>query len=139
MKTTNKYMLMLISKNISILYCLMMISIILLVIYWLLNCHLYSSSAMTSYLVAYIISGGVVCLFFKLLSYHILFISVLIQVSIIGWGVYEAIYGCLQLYGYAESNNYLYKLTGSFQNPGPYAGFLATIFPLLIIITLLHI
>lgn len=123
---------MLISKNISILYYLMMISIILLVIYWLLNCHLYSSNAMTSYLVAYIISGGVVCLFFKLLSYRILFISILIQVSIICWGIYEAIYGCLQLYGYAESNNYLYKLTGSFHNPGPYAGFLATILPLLL-------
>lgn len=130
MKTTNKYML--ISKNISILYYLMMISIILLVIYWLLNCYLYSSNAMTSYLVAYIISGGVVCLFFKLLSYRILFISILIQVSIICWGIYEAIYGCLQLYGYAESNNYLYKLTGSFHNPGPYAGFLATILPLLL-------
>ena len=110
----------------------MMILIILLVIYWLLNCHIYSSNAVTSYLVAYIISGGVVCLFFKLLSYRILFISILIQVSIICWGVYEAFYGCMQLYGYADSNNYLYKLTGSFQNPGPYAGFLATILPLLL-------
>lgn len=33
--------------------------------------------------------------------------------------------GLLQLFGYDSSNNYLYAVTGSFRNPGPYGGFLA--------------
>lgn len=68
----------------------------------------------------------------KILFNYNIISRIIMQISVVCWGIYEAIYGCLQLYGYAESNNYLYKLTGSFQNPGPYAGFLATILPLLL-------
>lgn len=42
----------------------------------------------------------------------------------------EAIWGFLQLYGFSSSQHSLFKLTGSFFNPGPYAGYLAVIFPL---------
>lgn len=45
-------------------------------------------------------------------------------------GLFEAILGLQQLYGYTDSNHELYSVTGSFQNPGPYAGYLAMIFPL---------
>lgn len=38
---------------------------------------------------------------------------------------FETIYGFSQLFGINYSNNYLFTLTGSFENPGPYGGFLA--------------
>ena len=45
-------------------------------------------------------------------------------------GCVEAIEGLRQLYGFAPSQHSLFKTTGSFFNPGPYAGFLALIAPL---------
>lgn len=45
------------------------------------------------------------------------------------WGILESIWGNLQLYDITTSNHSLFKLTGSFQNPGPYAGFLVSILP----------
>ena len=45
-------------------------------------------------------------------------------------GFVEAVWGLLQLYGYKPSQHALFKLTGSFFNPGPYAGYLAVVFPL---------
>lgn len=37
----------------------------------------------------------------------------------------ESFLGLLQLFGHSISNNSLYTITGTFQNPGPYGGFLA--------------
>jgi tetratricopeptide (TPR) repeat protein len=45
-------------------------------------------------------------------------------------GLVEAVWGLRQLYGFAPSQHSLFKLTGSFFNPGPYAGYLAVVFPL---------
>lgn len=42
----------------------------------------------------------------------------------------ECIIGLKQLYGLENSNHALFKLTGTFFNPGPYAGFVSVIFPL---------
>lgn len=50
--------------------------------------------------------------------------------GIIAIGFVEAIWGMRQLYGWSGSNHNIYKLTGSFYNPGPYSGFLAVVFPL---------
>ena len=44
-------------------------------------------------------------------------------------GAAEACWGIRQLYGYAHSQHHLFRLTGSFFNPGPYACWLATIMP----------
>lgn len=44
-------------------------------------------------------------------------------------GIILAIYGNLQLWGYYPSHHNRFNLTGSFFNPGPYAGYLASIFP----------
>jgi O-antigen polymerase len=44
-------------------------------------------------------------------------------------GIIQAVYGNLQLWGYYPSYHNLFKLTGSFFNPGPYAGFLSVVFP----------
>jgi len=45
-------------------------------------------------------------------------------IAIIISGIVQAIYGNLQLLGYYSSNHSGFKMTGSFFNPGPYAGFL---------------
>jgi len=48
----------------------------------------------------------------------------------IGTGLWESLWGLSQLYGIIESNHILFKLTGSFHNPGPFAGYLAMVLPL---------
>ena len=45
-------------------------------------------------------------------------------------GFVEAGWGLLQIYGFLPSQHSLFKITGSFFNPGPYAGYLAVVFPL---------
>lgn len=42
-------------------------------------------------------------------------------------GICQAVYGNLQLLGYYASNHSGFKMTGSFFNPGPYAGFLVSV------------
>lgn len=44
-------------------------------------------------------------------------------------GLVEAVWGLMQLYGFAPSNHNLFKLTGSFFNSGPYSGYLAVVVP----------
>ena len=44
-------------------------------------------------------------------------------------GFLQAIYGLLQLYGFYPSYHNLFKITGSFFNPAPYAMYLAVVFP----------
>lgn len=58
------------------------------------------------------------------------FFSVYVSWGLITLGALEAILGLRQLYGFAASNHVLYKLTGSFFNPGPYAGYLAMVLPM---------
>ena len=45
-------------------------------------------------------------------------------------GLVEAFWGLSQLYGFSKSYNNLFAMTGSFFNPGPYAGYLALVLPL---------
>ncbi len=58
------------------------------------------------------------------------YILLLVAVSV--GGVVQAIYGNLQLWGIYSSHHSLFKLTGSFFNPGPYAGYLASVFPVVV-------
>ena len=44
-------------------------------------------------------------------------------------GAVEAIWGLRQLYGFDHSQHSLFRLTGSFFNPGPYSGYLALTVP----------
>lgn len=48
-----------------------------------------------------------------------------VMASIVVICAYESILGVFQLIGCRPSNHYLYAITGSFDNPGPYGGFLA--------------
>lgn len=50
-------------------------------------------------------------------------------VLLLSTGLLEAIRGMEQLYGWRESNHSLFRLTGSFFNPGPYSGYLAMLLP----------
>jgi len=45
-------------------------------------------------------------------------------------GLIEAIWGLCQLYSFIPSQHSFFKVTGSFFNPGPYAGYLTVVFPL---------
>ncbi|MFY0715231.1 O-antigen ligase family protein [Seonamhaeicola sp. NFXS20] len=56
------------------------------------------------------------------------FIWVLLAVVLSG--VIQAVYGNLQLLGYYQSNHSGFKMTGSFFNPGPFAGFLTAVWPI---------
>jgi hypothetical protein len=54
----------------------------------------------------------------------------LLVLFIILTGLVEAVWGLWQLYGFTASQHYLFKITGSFFNPGPYSGWLAMVFPM---------
>lgn len=53
-----------------------------------------------------------------------------ILLAVVAGGLIQAIYGNLQLWGYLPSHHGIFKMTGSFFNPGPYAGYLAAVFPI---------
>ena len=42
-------------------------------------------------------------------------------------GIIQALYGNSQLLGFCTVNHSNFKMTGSFFNPGPYAGFLVSV------------
>lgn len=50
--------------------------------------------------------------------------------AIVLGGIMQAVYGNLQLYGLCATNNSNFKITGNFFNPGPYAGYLASVIPI---------
>ena len=60
----------------------------------------------------------------------------LLIVCFIITGLIEAIWGLRQIYGFERSQHGLFKITGSFFNPGPYACYLAVIFPMAFYYTL---
>lgn len=47
-------------------------------------------------------------------------------------GIIQAFHGEMQILGIMESNNALFAVTGSSFNPGPYAGYLSCIFPIVL-------
>lgn len=50
-------------------------------------------------------------------------------IALIIGGMLQSIHGNLQLWGFHSSHHRLFKMTGSFFNPGPYSGYLSTVFP----------
>jgi O-antigen ligase len=53
--------------------------------------------------------------------------GILLIATVVG-GAIQAIYGNLQLWGYYPSLHNQFRITGSFFNPGPFAGYLASVF-----------
>lgn len=68
--------------------------------------------------------------FFKIFCSQYKWNIFIITLFFILTGLIEALWGLKQLYGFSPSQHSLFKTTGSFFNPGPYAGYLAMILPL---------
>lgn len=64
-------------------------------------------------------------LWFSLFPQCLIFLTLGILVV----GLIELVWGFLQLYGFVRSYHMLFPITGSFFNPGPYAGFVAVVLP----------
>lgn len=58
--------------------------------------------------------------------------KMLVLTGLLAWGLVEAVWGLGQLYNYFPAKHALFKTTGSFFNSGPYGGFIALIFPLVL-------
>lgn len=56
-----------------------------------------------------------------------LYLRGVIVTAICLWGIAEAGYGLVQVLGWRSSRHALYALTGHFQNPGPFGGFIACV------------
>ena len=71
-------------------------------------------------------------LWFVMKIVYLLFPSLktFVLVVLLIWGVAEAVWGLAQLYNFLPSKHALFKITGSFFNPGPYGGFIALMLPL---------
>lgn len=52
-------------------------------------------------------------------------VATVVLALVCGLGIYEGWIGIRQIYGFAYSNHGLFRITGTFFNPGPYAGFIA--------------
>ncbi len=48
----------------------------------------------------------------------------------LGFGLYQGVYGLGQLYGLEMSHHASFKVTGTFFNPAPFSGYLASVFPI---------
>ena len=53
-----------------------------------------------------------------------------LKVCFIITGLAESLWGLRQLYGFEQSQHSLFRITGSFSNPGPYACYVAVVFPM---------
>jgi len=54
-------------------------------------------------------------------------LNMLLVVAVCVWGIVEAGYGLMQVLGWRMSHHSLYSLTGHFNNPGPFGGFIACV------------
>ena len=59
-------------------------------------------------------------------------LSRIVSIAIALAALWQITYALLQMLGVYESHNYLYSMTGSFNNPGPFGGFLAVCASILI-------
>jgi O-antigen ligase len=57
---------------------------------------------------------------------------IFIIIAIIASCIIQCVYGNLQLWGILESHHNQFSITGGFFNPGPYAGYLASSFPIIL-------
>lgn len=80
--------------------------------------HIDATFDLLFFLILYLATRLLISLF-PIITNQVIFIGLLIYSS------FEILYGLSQLCGLLPSNHSLYSLTGSFDNPGPYGGFLA--------------
>ncbi len=114
------------SKQINISVSKLDIILFILVVYLSINRYLIQAEYSFSIRYMELLGLSLIYVLIRSLNQKIIFwLLLLIIIS----GAIQAIYGNLQLLGYYSSNHSGFKLTGSFFNPGPYAGFLISVFP----------
>ncbi len=119
------YSIMLVfTKSISFSFCKLDIALMVLVLYITLN--RYFIQPHYGFSIRYIELLGLSFLYVVLRSIGLKNYPWLLLVIVVS-GIIQAIYGNLQLLGYYSSNHSGFKMTGSFFNPGPYAGFLVSV------------
>lgn len=69
-------------------------------------------------------------LYFRFYSYLHKSSGYFLTISFILIAMIEAVWGLRQLYGFSHSNHSLFSTTGSFFNPGPFAGYIALALPM---------
>jgi Lipid A core - O-antigen ligase and related enzymes len=74
--------------------------------------------------------------FFKLILHTNKAAKYWITIFILLTGLTEALWGLRQFYGFEQSLHSLFRITGSFSNPGPYACYVAVVFPMAFYYTL---
>lgn len=74
--------------------------------------------------------------FFRIFLNSFKYLNYLLPVFFLFTGLAEAFIGLAQLYGWGRSYHGLFRITGTFFNPGPYSGYLAMIFPMALYYTL---
>lgn len=117
----------LLRKAISISFSKLDIVLFILLIYITLNRYIFQTTY--GFSIRYIELLGLSFLYvvlraFSFRNYYWIFLAIIMS------GIIQAIYGNLQLLGYYPSNHSGFRLTGSFFNPGPYAGFLSAVWPI---------
>ncbi|WP_396603279.1 O-antigen ligase family protein [Algibacter sp. R77976] len=103
------------------------IVLVALLIYIVTNRYLFQTNYSFSIRYIELLGIGFLYLIFRILdikTFYWLLLAIVIS------GIIQAIYGNLQLLGYYPSNHSGFKITGSYFNPGPYAGFLTSVFPI---------
>lgn len=103
------------------------IALVILLVYIVTNRYFFQTDYSFSIRFMELLGLGFLYIVFRTLNARIFYGLLL---TIIASGIIQAIYGNLQLLGYCTSNHSGFKLTGSFFNPGPYAGFLVAVFPI---------
>lgn len=114
------------SKKINISLSNLDIILLILFIYFSINRYFFQPDYSFSIRHMELLGLGFLYVIFRALTIKTFYWLLL---TIVVSGIIQAIYGNLQLLGYFSSNHSGFKLTGSFFNPGPYAGFLIAVFP----------
>lgn len=112
------------TKSISFSFCKLDIALMVLVLYITLN--RYFIQPHYGFSIRYIELLGLSFLYVVLRSIGLKNYPWLLLVIVVS-GIIQAVYGNLQLLGHYPSNHSGFKMTGSFFNPGPYAGFLVSV------------
>jgi O-antigen polymerase len=103
------------------------VSLLLLFVYITLNKFVFQIYSSFSFRYIELLGLAVIYLTIRIIeTKHLIWILCGVLIS----GTIQAIHGNLQLLGYYPSNHSGFKMTGSFFNPGPYAGFLAAVLPI---------
>ena len=105
-------------------FCIADLLVSLLFVLALVN-YLFVSEVLSSIKLVQIVMMGLLYLSLRILLPAIRCSERFILMVLMVCAIVESVYGIRQAFGLTMSNHNLYKITGTFFNPGPYAGYLA--------------